>query len=135
MVARSSFPDLRSVMFYLCKSQYYNILLDEIGEYGQHIFTLSVFLSTFLFLSLLSPSHSPSLSLSHIPPSLSLTFSLLLSLCQVWDISTQHCIQTIVGHRCEIWSLVVHHSTKSSKDRDADGTSGRVHYSVCVRVL
>ena len=26
---------------------------------------------------------------------------------QVWDMSTQHCIQTIVGHRCEIWSLAL----------------------------
>ena len=24
----------------------------------------------------------------------------------MWDLSTQHCLQTVVGHRCEIWSLV-----------------------------
>jgi hypothetical protein len=26
---------------------------------------------------------------------------------QVWDMSTQHCIQTVVGHRCEIWSIAL----------------------------
>ena len=29
------------------------------------------------------------------------------TLLKVWDLSTQHCIQTIVGHRCEIWSLAI----------------------------
>ncbi len=29
------------------------------------------------------------------------------TLLKVWDISTQFCIQTVVGHRCEIWSLGV----------------------------
>lgn len=24
---------------------------------------------------------------------------------KVWDLSTQHCVQTIVAHRSEIWSL------------------------------
>ena len=27
------------------------------------------------------------------------------TLLKVWDIDTQQCIQTIVGHRCEIWSV------------------------------
>lgn len=27
------------------------------------------------------------------------------TLLKVWDITTRHCIQTIVGHRCEIWAL------------------------------
>jgi U3 small nucleolar RNA-associated protein 12 len=26
---------------------------------------------------------------------------------RVWDITTQSCIQTVVGHRCEIWSMVL----------------------------
>lgn len=26
---------------------------------------------------------------------------------KIWDLSTQHCIQTIVAHRSEIWSLAV----------------------------
>jgi U3 small nucleolar RNA-associated protein 12 len=26
---------------------------------------------------------------------------------RVWDLTTQHCIQTVVGHRCEVWSLDV----------------------------
>lgn len=29
------------------------------------------------------------------------------TLLKVWDIETQYCIQTIVGHRCEIWSLAI----------------------------
>jgi U3 small nucleolar RNA-associated protein 12 len=31
------------------------------------------------------------------------------TLLKVWDLDTQYCIQTIVGHRCEIWSLAVLH--------------------------
>lgn len=30
------------------------------------------------------------------------------TLLKVWDLKTQHCIQTLVGHRCEIWSLAIH---------------------------
>ena len=26
---------------------------------------------------------------------------------RVWDLTTQHCVQTVVGHRCEVWSLDV----------------------------
>lgn len=29
------------------------------------------------------------------------------ALVKVWDLDTRHCIQTIVGHRAEIWSLAV----------------------------
>ncbi len=29
------------------------------------------------------------------------------TLLKVWDLTTQHCVQTIVGHRSEIWSLAV----------------------------
>jgi U3 small nucleolar RNA-associated protein 12 len=30
----------------------------------------------------------------------------LLPICfQVWDLETYHCVQTVVGHRCEIWSV------------------------------
>eukprot|EP01038_Epipyxis_sp_PR26KG_P009374 gene9374-12630_t len=29
------------------------------------------------------------------------------TLMKVWDIDTRYCLQTIVGHRCEIWSLAV----------------------------
>lgn len=28
---------------------------------------------------------------------------------KLWDLSTQHCIQTIVAHRSEIWTLDVDH--------------------------
>ena len=28
-------------------------------------------------------------------------------LLKVWDLETQHCVQTVVGHRCEIWSFDV----------------------------
>ena len=27
---------------------------------------------------------------------------------KLWDLSTQHCIQTTVAHRSEIWSMVIH---------------------------
>lgn len=51
------------------------------------------------------------------------------TLLKVWDVSTQHCIQTIVGHRSEIWSLAVHfpslHS-QSSADVDEAGDEGQV---------
>lgn len=26
---------------------------------------------------------------------------------KLWDLSTQHCVQTIVAHRSEIWSLAI----------------------------
>lgn len=26
---------------------------------------------------------------------------------KLWDLSTQHCVQTVVAHRSEIWSLAV----------------------------
>jgi WD40 repeat protein len=26
---------------------------------------------------------------------------------QLWDLDTQHCVQTVVGHRSEVWSLDV----------------------------
>ena len=31
------------------------------------------------------------------------------TLLKVWDLETQCCVQTVVGHRCEIWSLGVLH--------------------------
>jgi WD40 repeat protein len=39
------------------------------------------------------------------------------TLLKVWDVATQHCIQTIVGHRCEIYSLVIHYS-EHAKDNN-----------------
>lgn len=36
------------------------------------------------------------------------------TLLKVWDVSTQHCMQTIVGHRAEIWSLAVHYPPQQS---------------------
>jgi U3 small nucleolar RNA-associated protein 12 len=32
------------------------------------------------------------------------------ALAKVWDLATQHCFQTLAGHRSEIWSLDVHPS-------------------------
>jgi U3 small nucleolar RNA-associated protein 12 len=26
---------------------------------------------------------------------------------KVWELKTQHCVQTIVGHRAEVWSLAI----------------------------
>jgi U3 small nucleolar RNA-associated protein 12 len=34
----------------------------------------------------------------------------------VWDLETQCCVQTVVGHRCEIWSVAV------LQRQQADGT-------------
>lgn len=34
----------------------------------------------------------------------------------MWDIETQHCLQTIVGHRCEIWSLASSNSNNNNTD-------------------
>ena len=31
---------------------------------------------------------------------------------KLWDLSTQHCIQTIVAHRSEVWSMAI------SQERD-----------------
>jgi U3 small nucleolar RNA-associated protein 12 len=42
------------------------------------------------------------------------------TLLKVWDVSTQHCIQTIVGHRSEIWSLAVHYPVLELTSSDAD---------------
>lgn len=29
------------------------------------------------------------------------------SFVKIWDLKTQHCVQTLVGHRNEVWSLDV----------------------------
>lgn len=29
------------------------------------------------------------------------------SLVKLWDLQTQHCVETLVGHRSEVWSLDV----------------------------
>lgn len=34
------------------------------------------------------------------------------TLIKVWDITTQHCIETVVGHRSEIWSSLILHDGK-----------------------
>ena len=44
------------------------------------------------------------------------------TLLKVWDVATQHCVQTIVGHRCEIWSLAVYRQgTGSGSVGEEDG--------------
>ncbi|KDR83852.1 hypothetical protein GALMADRAFT_55599 [Galerina marginata CBS 339.88] len=55
------------------------------------------------FLSL--PEDQPSTSTA-AAPGLLLTSS-KDTFMKVWDLSTQHCIQTIVAHRAEIWSLTI----------------------------
>lgn len=48
------------------------------------------------------------------------------TLLKVWDVTTQYCIQTIVGHRCEIWSLaVVAESILNTDESDASSSSSR----------
>jgi U3 small nucleolar RNA-associated protein 12 len=29
------------------------------------------------------------------------------TLCKIWDLTTHHCIETVVGHRSEIWSTAL----------------------------
>jgi U3 small nucleolar RNA-associated protein 12 len=47
------------------------------------------------------------------------------TLMKVWDLGTQHCLQTIVGHRCEIWSLAVFQTPAEAlkKGGKSSGTS------------
>ena len=45
------------------------------------------------------------------------------TLLKVWDMSTQHCIQTIVGHRSEIWSLAVTLNNSNEMEEESSGTS------------
>jgi U3 small nucleolar RNA-associated protein 12 len=48
------------------------------------------------------------------------------TLMKVWDLSTQHCIQTVVGHRCEIWSLAILSPSASDTGAGGDLSSVRV---------
>ena len=43
------------------------------------------------------------------------------TLLKVWDVATQHCVQTVVGHRCEIWSLAVYRQGTGSGSAGEDG--------------
>ncbi|KAJ1417352.1 WD40-repeat-containing domain protein, partial [Ochromonadaceae sp. CCMP2298] len=36
------------------------------------------------------------------------------TLLKVWDVDTQVCVQTVVGHRCEVWALAASSATLSS---------------------
>ncbi len=42
------------------------------------------------------------------------------TLLKVWDITTQHCIETIVGHRSEIWSMALTPDGKTLVTGSAD---------------
>lgn len=46
------------------------------------------------------------------------------TLLKVWDLSTHHCVQTIVGHRCEIWCLAACFSPLSGEERSMVITTG-----------
>lgn len=58
------------------------------------------------------------------------------TLLKVWDVSTQHCMQTIVGHRAEIWSLAVHYPEGTGVDMEligdanGDGKSSKTKYTM-----
>jgi WD40 repeat protein len=43
------------------------------------------------------------------------------TLMKVWDLSSQYCVQTIVGHRCEIWSLLVLNSSIDTNNKSSSG--------------
>lgn len=47
------------------------------------------------------------------------------TLMKVWDLGTQHCLQTIVGHRCEIWALAVFSPPSSSTTAEAAKKAGK----------
>lgn len=38
-----------------------------------------------------------------------------------WDLSTQHCVQTIVAHRSEVWSLDINWKQESFFTGSGDG--------------
>lgn len=46
------------------------------------------------------------------------------TLLKVWDLETQCCVQTVVGHRCEIWSLAVLHKAPSANTNLSNTNSG-----------
>lgn len=49
---------------------------------------------------------------------------LYFPLFQVWDLETQYCVQTVVGHRCEIWSLAVLQRVSSNTNANTSSSNG-----------
>ena len=40
---------------------------------------------------------------------------------KLWDLSTRHCVQTVVAHRGEVWSLAIHPNTDTIFTGSAEG--------------
>ena len=62
-------------------------------------------LAHFFFSRLLTSVCPAVLSFNLVPLLLALTYS------QAWDLTMQHCVQTVVGHRSEVWSIAVRYGT------------------------
>jgi WD40 repeat protein len=43
------------------------------------------------------------------------------ALVKIWDIDSQHCVQTLVGHRAEVWSVAVDASERRLVTGSTDG--------------
>jgi U3 small nucleolar RNA-associated protein 12 len=69
------------------------------GHRGQ--ITAAAFVSSSL-------SSSPSTSAASSSPTTHLVTASKDTYIKLWDLSTQHCIETVVGHRSEIWDFDVH---------------------------
>jgi U3 small nucleolar RNA-associated protein 12 len=50
------------------------------------------------------------------------------TLLKVWDLSTRHCVQTVVGHRAEIWSLALVPIGQVKPDSSSSGAEAESSY-------
>lgn len=53
---------------------------------------------------------------------------------KVWDLSTQHCMQTVVAHRAEIWSMDISSDQKYifTGSNDGDLKAWKINYEAVV---
>ncbi|PCH41262.1 WD-repeat-containing protein [Wolfiporia cocos MD-104 SS10] len=80
------------------------ILWDVVGEAG--LFRLRGHRDQITAIRFITPTSSAAPSTSTAAPSYLLTSSKDTFL-KLWDLSTQHCVQTIVAHRSEVWTFDV----------------------------
>ena len=62
------------------------------------------------------------------------------TLLKVWCMDTQSCIQTVVGHRCEIWSVALigdefSPSTTSDTDADINANNSAMHTQTTLTIV
>ncbi|TFK43635.1 WD-repeat-containing protein [Crucibulum laeve] len=82
------------------------IVWDVVGEAG--LYRLRGHRDQITSIKFLTTSDDQPSSSTTSAPSLLLT-SAKDTFMKLWDLSTQHCIQTVVAHRSEIWSLDINH--------------------------